>query len=225
MRPTAHRFAYAMGGEARASKREGGVQGVWMVLHWSARPPVFACCAARPQALNEPASRSCPGRLDPWGAAQGVVGWLAGACSARPDFIAQVRAVHGCQRPQRARSGRSASKRGAAGRRRQGRRGCTDAAPALAQEDLKTQHFLWQLLCIEGDARRARAEAARRAAEAEAAGAGLAGAEREAAAKRREAAGFAKERALLERKLAARRAEVEKKVRAHAPPEPPPSSP
>jgi hypothetical protein len=118
----------------------------------------------------------------------------------------------------------SASRRGAVGRRRQGRRGGADAGPAPAQEDLKTQHFLWQLLCIEGDARRARAEAARCAAEAEAAGAGLAGAEREAAAKRREAAGFAKERAVLERQLAARRAEVEKKVRAHAPPVPAPSS-
>lgn len=84
---------------------------------------------------------------------------------------------------------------------------------ACAQEEFKAQYFMWQLLCIEGDARRARAEAARRQAEAEAADAGLAGVEREVAAKRKEAAGINKQRALLERKAGKRRAELERKVR------------
>ena len=83
------------------------------------------------------------------------------------------------------------------------------------QEDFKAQYFLWQLLCIENDARRARAEAARRRAEAEKADEGLEGVEREVAAKRKQAAGIHKQRALLERKVAKRRAEMEKKVRCH----------
>lgn len=60
--------------------------------------------------------------------------------------------------------------------------------------------------------RRARAEAARRRAEAERADEGLEGVEAEVAAKRKQAAGIHKQRALLERKVAKRRAEMEKKV-------------
>ena len=81
-----------------------------------------------------------------------------------------------------------------------------------SQEDFKAQYFLWQLLCIENDARRARAEAARRRAEAEKADEGLEGVEREVAAMRKQAAGINKQRALLERKVSKRRAEMEKKV-------------
>ena len=64
--------------------------------------------------------------------------------------------------------------------------------------------------------RRARAEAARRRAEAERADEGLEGVEAGVAAKRKQAAGIHKQRALLERKVAKRRAEMEKKVRCHA---------
>ena len=87
---------------------------------------------------------------------------------------------------------------------------------AFSQEDFKAQYFLWQLLCIENDVRRARAEATRRRAEAEKADEGLEGVEAEVAAKRKQAAGIHKQRALLERKVAKRRAEMEKKVQCRA---------
>lgn len=100
-----------------------------------------------------------------------------------------------------------------------GAEACTRRAPTRlwrrSQEDFKAQYFLWQLLCIENDVRRARAEAVRRRAEAERADEGLEGVEREVAAKRKQAAGIHKQRALLERKVAKRRAEMEKKVLCH----------
>lgn len=100
--------------------------------------------------------------------------------------------------------------------RQLGTKDCTRYAPTWlwphSQEEFKAQYFLWQLLCIENDARRARADAARRRAEAERADEGLEGVEREVAAKRKQAAGINKQRALLERKVSKRRAEMEKKV-------------
>lgn len=89
---------------------------------------------------------------------------------------------------------------------------CTLTASCPAQDELKAEHYLWQLYHIDKDLARARSEVqSHQAALAE-----VAGAHRDAEAaveeRKRAQAGLQKERLQQDRALAKRRAELDKKV-------------
>lgn len=83
--------------------------------------------------------------------------------------------------------------------------------PSL-QEELKTRHFLWQAYHIEQDMTDARKDAATHKESLEVAEATHQAHEAEVEAKRKEHAGVAKERLLLEKQIKKKKAELEKKV-------------
>jgi chromosome segregation ATPase len=84
---------------------------------------------------------------------------------------------------------------------------------AVAQEALKAEYYLWQLYQLDKDIVRVRGEAGKQKEELNGAAKVLYSCEAQVEQRKKAAAGFSKERLLLERKHKKRKADLEKKAR------------